>query len=182
MFLTFAIARDAPVGAVIAAWSSRLSRMYRWDVENDTFEAGQFLKGRSRVLAISPDGKYVVYEADRMSITAIGVSHVPYFTAKAFFPRPSNNAHIVEFGADGVIDIQTIGYFDRIDHAVKEGFVERVDPDCPFEIKRHPRISPKDGWPITGNVEASHVIGRMSRVFADKMFLVRESELALIGW
>lgn len=47
MSLTFAIAKNAPVGVVIETYTSRYSRIHRWDLETDTVTPGQFLKGRA---------------------------------------------------------------------------------------------------------------------------------------
>ncbi len=87
--ITFAIARDAPVGVVIAAYNSRLSRVFHWDLTNDTFTPGQFLKARAYVLSISADGRYFgyhVHASHKREQTYACVARLAHFTALGFFP------------------------------------------------------------------------------------------------
>lgn len=89
------LARDASVGVVIRRGPSKQVATVLWDRERDTFQMGQWLKGRifERRSDLSPDGKYLIYFAmngrweseSRGSWTAI--SRAPYLKALAFFPK-----------------------------------------------------------------------------------------------
>jgi hypothetical protein len=87
--VTFAIARDKPLGVVIVTYNSKLSRVFHWDLTTDTFTPSQFLKARANVLAISADGKYFGYQAEsyrRGGESYVCVAKLGWFTALAFFP------------------------------------------------------------------------------------------------
>lgn len=89
------LARDAPVGLVIRRGPSKCVATLLWDRRRDTFQWGQWLKGRiyERRCDLSPDGKFLLYFAmngkwnteSRGSWTAI--SRAPYLRAMAFFPK-----------------------------------------------------------------------------------------------
>lgn len=137
MGISWALARDADVGVVIAECSVKLSRMWHWDLRTDEFTPGQFLKGRAYVADISPDGRYVVTFAlvyHRPERAYIGVSHIPYFTALAYFPTSpvSGGAWFREDGALCVNDNPLLS----IENGRGSPFPERIDPGCPFPIIR----------------------------------------------
>lgn len=87
------LAREAPVGLVIRRGPSKQVATFLWDRTNDTFELGQWLKGRiyERRCDLSPDGTYFIYFAingkwggDALgSWTAISVA--PYLKAISLF-------------------------------------------------------------------------------------------------
>lgn len=89
------LARTAPVGLVIRRGPSKQVATLLWDRRDDTFQLGQWLKGRiyERRCDLSPDGKYLIYFAmngrwnteSKGSWTAI--SRVPYLKAIAFYPK-----------------------------------------------------------------------------------------------
>ena len=141
MGLTLAIASEARVGVVIAAWSGRLSRMYHWDVERDVFTPGQFVKARASVLAISPNGKYVVYYAEAFSKVDqayVAISHVPYFTAQVFQSQFHLGSRAARFAEDGSLDLFVMTYsFPWVRN--RESVQDRIDKGCPFEIRLHGR-------------------------------------------
>ncbi len=61
------LARDAPIGVVIRRGPSSHVCTIGWDLTNDTFTVGQWLKGRiyERRSDISPDGRHMIYFAKR---------------------------------------------------------------------------------------------------------------------
>lgn len=136
--LTFAIARDVPTAVVIAAHSSRLSRMFHWDLKNNTFTPSQFLKARAMVMAISADGRYCAYRVDashkrEQSYTCI--ARVPFFTALAFFPHYSYDRSVVQFLDNG--DIFVLAKRKNLSWVKEYGEVkERVTPGFKNQILR----------------------------------------------
>jgi hypothetical protein len=86
------MARKAPIAAIIRRGPSKQVRLIAWNTDTDTFEGGQWLKGRiyERRCDLSPDGRYLIYFAANhkspiYSWTAI--SRLPYLTALAFWPK-----------------------------------------------------------------------------------------------
>lgn len=85
------LARQAPMGVIFRRGPSKQVLMIRWDLERDTFEAGQWLKGHvyAEQCDLSPGGDLLIYCAakhkggDHGTWTAI--SRPPYFTALALW-------------------------------------------------------------------------------------------------
>lgn len=86
------LARQAPLAAVIRRGPNRHVQLLKWDLAADTFEPGQWFKGRiyERRCDVSPDGQLLLYFAATYkeplrSWTAI--SKLPWFTALALWPK-----------------------------------------------------------------------------------------------
>lgn len=89
------LARDANVGVVIRRGPSKAVFTLLWDRKRDTFEPGQWLRGRiyERRSDLSPDGKHLLYfamnghwQSETMgSWTAI--SRAPYLKAIALYAK-----------------------------------------------------------------------------------------------
>lgn len=86
------LARDAPYSVIIRRGPSKQVCTVGWNLENDTFSMGQWLKGRIYPLRsdLSPDGKHLIYFAADFgdairSWTAI--SQAPYLKATGFWPK-----------------------------------------------------------------------------------------------
>ena len=80
------LARDAPKAVVFRRGPSNQVLLIKWDLAKNSFEVGQWLKGRiyERRCDLSPDGELLVYFAAdfRRSIRSwSAVSRPPYFTA-----------------------------------------------------------------------------------------------------
>lgn len=86
------LARDAPKAVVFRRGPSNQVLLIKWDLAKNSFEVGQWLKGRiyERRCDLSPDGELLVYFAAdfRRSIRSwSAVSRPPYFTALALWPK-----------------------------------------------------------------------------------------------
>ena len=132
--ITFAIAAEAPVAVLSVSFSGHLSRLYLWNTDTDTFTDGQFLKGRSKIYDISPDGKYFAYYAEsfhKQAKSYIGVAKPPYFSALAFFPTFHMGWSAAEFVGLGCLKLHTQepGWWG--DYCSTEN---RIEPGCPFKI------------------------------------------------
>ena len=86
------LARDAAVAAIFRRGPSRQVQLIKWNLEDDTFEDGQWFKGRiyERRCDLSPSGTLLIYFAAThkeplFSWTAI--SKLPWFTALALWPK-----------------------------------------------------------------------------------------------
>jgi hypothetical protein len=86
------LARRAPVAVVLRRGPSKQVLLVRWDLTNDSFEAGQWLKGRlyERRCDLSPRGERFIYFAANYGAplrTWTAVSRPPYLTAVAIWPK-----------------------------------------------------------------------------------------------
>jgi hypothetical protein len=86
------LARKEPVGLVFRRGPSKQVLLVRWDRRDDTFEAGQWLKGRiyEERCDLSPRGDHLFYFAASWRPpfqTWTAVSRPPYLTALALWPK-----------------------------------------------------------------------------------------------
>ncbi len=86
------LARDADVGVVFRRGPSKQVLLLRWNLKDDSFEAGQWLKARiyEQRCDLSPSGDRLVYFAASYRgphQTWTAVSRPPYFTALALWPK-----------------------------------------------------------------------------------------------
>ncbi len=88
------LAREAPVAVIFRRGPSRWVQMIKWHTDTDTFEEGQWFKGRvyESKCDLSPDGKLLIYfvlKANRVhpdyGYTWTAISKPPYFTALALW-------------------------------------------------------------------------------------------------
>lgn len=91
--LYFLLARQAPVGVIFRRGPSKQVQLIRWNLQDDTFEPGQWFNGRiyERRSDLSPDGRLLVYFAAKQSAAQPGtetwtaISRPPYLTALSFW-------------------------------------------------------------------------------------------------
>jgi hypothetical protein len=86
------LARRAPVAVVFRRGPSRQVLLIRWNTEDDTFEMGQWFKGRiyERRCDLDPDGDLLIYFAANWQhpyLSWTAVSRPPYLTALALWPK-----------------------------------------------------------------------------------------------
>ena len=86
------LAREAPVAVVFRRGPSKQVLLVRWNLRDDTFEAGQWFKGRiyEHRCDLSPRGDRLVYFAANWKKpfeTWTAVSRPPYLTALAIWPK-----------------------------------------------------------------------------------------------
>lgn len=84
------IAREAPIAVLFRRGPSTVVQLIKWNLENDTFEKGQWLKGRiyERRSDLSPSGKYLIYFAakhNRALACWTAISKPPHLTALALW-------------------------------------------------------------------------------------------------
>lgn len=85
-------ARSAAVAVILRRGPSRQVQLIRWDQHDDSFECGQWFKGRvyERRSDLSPDGEHLIYFAANHKPphgTWTAISRPPYFTALALWPK-----------------------------------------------------------------------------------------------
>lgn len=134
MNISIAIAREEPRGVAVTAYSSRLSRVYGWGVDYNTFEPGQFFRGSVKVHDVSPNGKHFIYEVtwcpNRESI-GFYVSHIPYFAPLAFFRNLSSDYYSAFFRDD-----KTIVFVERnLQSYTSDSLIDYIEPNCPYQIQ-----------------------------------------------
>ena len=89
------LARDGHTGVVLRRGPSREVAAIAWNRDKDTFQLGQWLRGRLYELRadLSPDGKYLIYFAmnghwgSRAKGAWTAISRAPYLTAIALFAK-----------------------------------------------------------------------------------------------
>jgi hypothetical protein len=86
------LARKEPVAVVFRRGPSKQVLLIKWNLNDDTFEYGQWFKGRiyERRCDLSPNGSLLIYFASKQKpplITWTAISRPPYFTALALWPK-----------------------------------------------------------------------------------------------
>jgi hypothetical protein len=87
------LARAAPVGVVFRRGPSRRTLLLKWHLRGDTFDQGQWFKGRiyARRCDLSPSGQRLIYFAANHRRHGPGtwtaISRPPYLTALALWPK-----------------------------------------------------------------------------------------------
>jgi len=86
------LARDARSGVIFRRGPSKQVQLIRWDLRDDSFEHGQWFKGRiyERRCDLSPSGRLLVYFASKQHgdfVTWTALSRPPFFTALALWPK-----------------------------------------------------------------------------------------------
>lgn len=86
------LARKAPVAVIFRRGPSKRVKLIKWDTQYDTFEHGQWLKGRiyERRCDLSPSGQKLIYFAANYKppyFSWTAVSRPPYLTALALWPK-----------------------------------------------------------------------------------------------
>lgn len=96
--LAFKLARNAPVAILLRRGPSSWVQMIRWNLKNDSFDTGQWFKGRiyAELSELSDDGELLLYSARKtngwtlktrngIGETWTAISRPPYFTALALW-------------------------------------------------------------------------------------------------
>lgn len=94
------MARFAPTAVILRRGPSKWVQLIKWNTQDDTFEMGQWFKGRiyERRCDLSPDGRYFLYFASKFNKKTVSdsqgytyawtaVSKPPYLTALALWPK-----------------------------------------------------------------------------------------------
>lgn len=117
------LARRTPVAVILRTGPAKWTEMIRWDVNKDTFERGQWLKGKINAerCDVSPGGGLFLYFTARYSASSndagytsswTAVSKPPYFTAVALWPLGNT------WGGGGVfLDDHTVLLAHTVDRA-----------------------------------------------------------------
>ncbi len=87
------------MGVVFRRGPTNWVQVFKWDTEHDTFDAGQWFKGRiyERRCDLSPDGALLIYFASKFNARTVkdkeytyawtAISRPPYLTALALWPK-----------------------------------------------------------------------------------------------
>ena len=133
------LAREADTAVIFRRGPSKLVRLIRWTLRNDTFQPGQWLLGRiyERKSDLSPDGEKLVYMAanyKRDLRSWIAVSNPPYLTALVLWGANGTWNDISLFETNNFLALATY----RLDSS--------TDPYEGFDVPRQLRVRPKP-WP-----------------------------------
>jgi hypothetical protein len=69
----FLLARQAPVAVIFRRGPSDWVELVKWNTDSDTFEAGQWFRGRiyERRSDLTPDGSLLVYFAQKINLRTL---------------------------------------------------------------------------------------------------------------
>jgi hypothetical protein len=86
------LARKSPIGVVFRRGPSKCVQLIKWNTSNNSFEHGQWLKGRiyERRSDLSPSGDLLLYFAAKHKAPIYSwsaISRPPFLTALAFWPN-----------------------------------------------------------------------------------------------
>ena len=93
------LARAAPAGVIFRRGPSKWVRLIKWNTETDSFERGQWFRGRiyERRCDLSPDGSLLIYFAQKITAESLddseytyawtAISRPPWLTALALWPK-----------------------------------------------------------------------------------------------
>jgi hypothetical protein len=86
------VARYAPIGVIFRRGPSKQVLLIKWNMEDDSFEMGQWIKARiyERRCDLSPDGEFLLYFAANWKMpywSWSAISRPPYFSALALWPK-----------------------------------------------------------------------------------------------
>jgi hypothetical protein len=135
------LARNAPVGVIFRRGPTKQVQLIKWNLKDDSFELGQWLKGRiyERRCDLSPNGEKLIYFAANYRRngprTWTAVSNPPYLTALAMWPKGD------AWGGGGLFDSE---YTISLNHRSNER--ELADG---FQLGKDMKIRPfgaRPGW------------------------------------
>ncbi len=117
------LARKRRVGVVLRRGPTKAVQMVRWDLARDSFERGQWLRGRvfERRCDLSPRGDLLVYFAAKNKgaiPTYTAISKPPYFTALALWPSLGTYGGGGLFLDDDHVELNHLGAYAKL----AEGF------------------------------------------------------------
>jgi hypothetical protein len=86
------VARNAPCAVIFRRGPSKQVLLIKWNMEDDTFEIGQWLKARiyERRCDLSPEGEFLLYFAANWKMpyqSWSAISRPPYLSALALWPK-----------------------------------------------------------------------------------------------
>lgn len=187
------LARNAPLGVIFRRGPSDQVLLIKWNVDQDTFEFGQWLKGRvyERRCDLSPDGEILLYFAaniNREFGSWTAVSRPPYFTALALWPKGGT------FGGGGVFSSKTEILLDYqpwermevpegysvpkwlgIERLGRKGGWEEFDLSSPWSKRLQ-----RDGWQLIDHPAGTKdKLGSAMRLELDPPFIWRKANPVL---
>ena len=163
------LARAAPVAVVFRRGPSRQLQLLRWNTDTDTFEPGQWFKGRiyERRCDLSPSGRRLIYFAAtcrKPLYSWTAVSRPPFLAAVALWPKGDGWGGGGLFARDSQI---------RLNH--RPGEMRLADG---FKLPKHVFVSPYGARPSWG--EDAPIMG--DRLARDGWALVQQIAKARLPW
>jgi hypothetical protein len=139
------LAREEPVGVIFRRGPSNKVLLVRWNLSDDTFEAGQWLEGRiyEHRCDLSPRGDRLVYFAAKWNTplaTWTAVSRPPFLTALALWPKGD------AWGGGGLFENRKTLALNHFASGcqLEDGFVLPRG----FEVAQLPDAGRGEDWPI----------------------------------
>lgn len=120
------MAKEAPIAVLFCRQPAKWTRMVRWNTADDTFERGQWVKGRLRIgyANLSPDGTKLLYQLSRQQAPTgrehfTAISRPPYFTSLVCWTGIGS----CRFWTDSAVELDgPPGYRQLVSGSIPEGF------------------------------------------------------------
>lgn len=155
--LSLLFARDAPRAVIFRRGPSKQVRLILWKTDTDTFEGGQWLKGRiyPEKCHLSPDGKYLIYFAGNFKYphepeTWTAISRPPYLTALAFWAQGDTWQGGGQFTDNRTVSVNL--RFGEFDSARPTPDWLTVNTTCDTTLKVTQGFVERTGWTLTQNL------------------------------
>jgi hypothetical protein len=157
------LARDAKSGVLIRRGPSRSVAVIGWNRENDTFQMGQWLRGRiyERRCDLSPDGRHLLYFAmnGKWDSEVLGswtaLSKAPYIKAVGLWPKGdcwNGGGLFIDNDTfwlnDGPFTHKTKQEAPGLKHQGKCPWTDAIGGECPGVY--YVRLE-RDGWSLHDN-------------------------------
>lgn len=149
------MAKEAPISVLFCRQPAKWTRMVRWNTADDTFERGQWVKGRLRIgyANLSPDGSKLLYQLSRHQAPTgrrhfTAICRPPYFTSLVCWTGIGS----CRFWTDSAVELDgPPGYRQLVSGQVPAGFrVEMTNQPGRIEYIGNEPISPNgSSWSDT---------------------------------
>ena len=153
------LARHSPLAVVIRRGPSKQVCTVLWNRKNDSFELGQWLKGRiyEKRCDLSPDGKYLLYFAMKGGETYTAVSRAPWLKAIEFYPMIGTWEGGGQFLTENKFWLNV--HFQREQLLMQSDELQRnesYEPEVHFSVHEG-NLLLRDGWKLSENSEPTDI-------------------------
>ncbi|OWT81106.1 MULTISPECIES: hypothetical protein [unclassified Achromobacter] len=149
------LAREARTAVIFRRGPTKQVQLIRWDLRTDTFEHGQWLKGRiyERRCDLSPSGRLLVYFAatNRPPIGSwTAISKPPFLTALALWPKTDS------WGGGGIFEDENTLLLNHAPEHDAHGF----EPAAGTRLKPGMQVKPCGPWSGRGEDDPINAVLR----------------------
>ena len=145
------LARDAPFAVILRRGPSKQVCSIGWNLHDDTFKVGQWLKGRvyERLCDLSPDGRYLLYYATKHRVVDGGwleytvLSRAPYLKALKIWKGEGSYGgtfidkdHFALNGMEAAPKIFRVSPFGEVKNRTALAQIRRISDQAIWKLQR----------------------------------------------